>query len=75
MRVAVVILNWNGKKFLEQFLPKVIGTCTGIADVVIADNASTDDSVTFISSSFPTVKTIKFDRNWGFAEGYNKALI
>ncbi len=74
MRVAVVILNWNGKKFLEQFLPKVIGTCTGIADVVIADNASTDDSVTFISSSFPTVRTIIFDRNWGFAEGYNKAL-
>jgi GT2 family glycosyltransferase len=74
VRVAVVILNWNGKKFLEQFLPTLLENSKGDADIIVADNASTDDSIAFVKSHFPEVKIIINDKNYGFAQGYNEAL-
>ena len=71
--LAVVILNYNGKKFLEQFLPTVIAHSQG-AVIVVADNGSSDDSVDFIRSSFPSVQLITIQRNLGFCGGYNFAL-
>ncbi|MGB0917890.1 MAG: glycosyltransferase family 2 protein [Flavobacteriales bacterium] len=73
MRVAVVILNWNGKRFLEQFLPSVLEH-SAEANVYVADNASTDGSLGFLKSNFPSVKLIDNGENLGFAGGYNKAL-
>ncbi len=73
-KVAVVILNWNGRKFLEEFLPSVIEHSANDSDIIIADNASTDDSVDFLEKNFPQVKIIVNDQNYGFAEGYNMAL-
>ena len=75
MRTAVVILNWNGEKFLNQFLPVLLRTTQlpGV-DIYVADNASTDNSLSLIEEQFPTVKTLLLDKNYGFAGGYNKAL-
>ena len=75
IRIAVVLLNWNGKHLLEEFLPYVIkhSDMAGVS-IFVADNGSADDSVSFIENKFPTVKTILLDRNYGFAEGYNRAL-
>ena len=74
-KVAVVILNYNGKKFLEQFLPNVIeNTDEELADIVVADNASTDGSVEFMKEHFPDIRLIINDFNGGFATGYNTAL-
>jgi len=73
MRVAVVILNWNGKSFLEQFLPSVILNSPN-ATVYVADNASSDGSLAYLKENFPTIKLIKNKENLGFAGGYNKAL-
>ena len=74
IKVAVVILNWNGVSFLEKFLPNVL-TCTGDeAEIIVADNASTDNSVAFIRQHFPDVRLISNDRNFGYAQGYNIAL-
>lgn len=74
-RTAVVILNWNGKDFLERFLPGVLQhTCSADTDVIVADNASNDDSISFLNQHFPQVKTIVNSRNEGFAAGYNIAL-
>lgn len=73
MNIAVVILNWNGKTLLEQFLPSVIKH-SHLATIYVADNASTDDSIDFISSNFPSIKLIKNKENGGFAKGYNDAL-
>lgn len=73
-RVAVIILNWNGKKFLEQFLPKVCSYSEGMADVYVADNASTDNSAEYLQSNFPNVKIIINPKNGGFAYGYNASL-
>lgn len=72
--VAVVILNWNGKAFLKQFLPKILLSEYDNLQVIVGDNASTDDSVEFLEVNFPTVKIIKNDLNYGFAGGYNKVL-
>jgi GT2 family glycosyltransferase len=74
MKIAIVILNWNGKNYLEKFLPKVIETSRDIADVYVADNGSTDDSVNFLRMSFPLVKLIEHAKNLGFSKGYNRAL-
>jgi len=74
MRVAVVILNWNGKAFLERYLPFVIKYNAPGTDIVVADNNSTDDSIEFIKENFPVVKVIKNPVNGGFAEGYNTSL-
>ncbi|MBR4147875.1 MAG: glycosyltransferase family 2 protein [Bacteroidales bacterium] len=74
-KVAVVILNYNGRKFLEQFLPNVIENTDGeLADIVVADNASTDGSVDFMRERFPDIRLIVNDFNGGFATGYNLAL-
>jgi GT2 family glycosyltransferase len=73
MKIAVVILNWNGKKLLEQFLPSAI-QYSQEAEIFIADNASTDDSIAFLNSNYPTLKIIKNTCNDGFAKGYNDAL-
>ena len=73
MKIAVVILNWNGEKLLEQFLPSIVQYSTE-ADIYVADNASTDDSVSYLKAFFPTVKIIQNESNLGFAEGYNEAL-
>jgi GT2 family glycosyltransferase len=73
MKIAVVILNWNGKKLLEQFLPTVIAFSEE-ATIYVADNASTDDSVLFLKNNYPTVQIIQNDYNYGFAKGYNEAL-
>ncbi len=72
-KVAVVILNWNGKKMLEKYLSSVISFSKG-ATIYVADNASTDDSINYLRENHPSVKLILLDRNWGFSEGYNKAL-
>ncbi len=73
-RIAIVILNWNGKKFLEKFLPSVIEFSKDVADVIIADNASTDDSISFLKTVFPETRIIQNAENGGFAKGYNDAL-
>ena len=74
-RVGVVILNWNGRALLEQFLPSVCAhTPTEIADVLVADNGSTDDSLAFLQVHYPEVGVIAMPTNTGFAQGYNIAL-
>ena len=74
-KTAVVILNYNGEKMLQQFLPSVVKyTPEDLADVIVADNASTDKSLEILSSQFPGVKTVVFDKNYGFAGGYNLAI-
>jgi GT2 family glycosyltransferase len=72
-KIAVVILNWNGAKLLEQFLRSVVAY-SDEATVYVADNASTDNSIEIIKTHFPTVKIIQNDGNFGFAHGYNVAL-
>lgn len=72
-KTAIVILNWNGKEFLQKFLPNVIANSEN-CNVIVADNASSDDSLAYLSSSHPTVEVIINDQNYGFAEGYNQAL-
>jgi len=72
-KIAIVILNWNGRKLLEQFLPSVI-RFSAEATIYVADNASTDSSVEFVHNNFPSVKIIKNTHNHGFAKGYNDAL-
>src|SRR4030042_1150983 len=74
-RVAVVILNWNGIDYLKKFLPSVIvHTDPELAEIIVADNGSTDQSVNWLNQDYPRVRIIKLDRNYGFAEGYNLAL-
>ena len=73
MKIALVILNWNGKSLLEKFLPSVIKHSES-ADLYVIDNGSTDDSVTFLSQAFNTINVIALDRNYGFAKGYNLGL-
>jgi GT2 family glycosyltransferase len=74
-QTAIVILNWNGRRLLEQFLPSVLQhTPPEAADVVVADNGSTDDSIAFLSRRYPSVAVRPLGHNYGFAEGYNRAL-
>lgn len=72
-RLAIAILNWNGKKWLEKFLPAVVQHSPE-ADIYIIDNASEDDSVTFVENNFPSVRVIQNSKNEGFAAGYNSGL-
>ncbi|MDP4265609.1 MAG: glycosyltransferase family 2 protein [Bacteroidota bacterium] len=74
-KIAVVILNWNGKKFLQQFLPSVLSSTYPNYEVIVADNGSSDDSIPFMEQTYPAVSLTRFDHNLGFAKGYNKALI
>ncbi len=71
---AVVILNWNGEKFLKQFLPSVIQYSSDLADIYVVDNASTDGSLEFLQNHYPQVKQVCLDKNYGFAGGYNRGL-
>lgn len=75
-KVAVLILNWNGRKLLEEFLPQVLdATDSGLSRVVVVDNGSTDDSTAYLESSCgDKIDILRFDKNYGFAEGYNKAV-
>jgi GT2 family glycosyltransferase len=74
LKTAIVILNWNGQKLLEQFLPSVVNFSLDEATIYIADNASTDDSVSYVKTHFPSVKIIKNSQNGGYSKGYNDAL-
>ena len=74
-KVSVVILNWNGVGMLQKFLPKVV-ECSAMegVEICVADNASTDESVSYLQANFPNVRLIVLDKNYGFADGYNRAL-
>jgi GT2 family glycosyltransferase len=74
VKIAVVILNWNGKRFLEKFLPSVIERSRKDAEIIIADNASSDGSIEYLEKNHPDVRIIRLDKNHGFATGYNLAL-
>lgn len=73
MKLALVILNWNGQSLLEKYLPSVV-RFSPEATIYVADNASTDNSIAFVKQKFPSVKIIKNDTNGGYAKGYNDAL-
>ncbi|MBQ9637005.1 MAG: glycosyltransferase family 2 protein [Prevotella sp.] len=73
-KVAIVILNWNGQSMLAQYLPTVINYSRDDAAIVVADNGSTDDSLDMLRSQFPEVRIVELDDNYGFADGYNRAL-
>ena len=73
-KVSVVIINYNGRKYLEKFLPSVLASTYADMELIIADNASTDDSLEFMQSVYPAVRIIKLKRNHGYAGGYNEAL-
>ena len=74
-KTAVVILNWNGRELLERFLPVLImHTPAALAEIIIADNGSTDSSESFLINRYPQIRRISFDKNYGFAEGYNRTL-
>ncbi len=74
MKVAVVILNWNGCKMLERYLPSVVKYSQPEADVIVADNSSTDNSVSWLKNNYPNIRQIRLSDNYGFAGGYNRAL-
>jgi len=71
-KTAIVILNWNGSGMMQKYLPSVIENSYG--DVIVADNASTDDSLEMLSREFTDIRTIVLDKNYGFADGYNRSL-
>ena len=73
-KLAIVILNWNGAEMLKKYLSSVLQYSREEAVVYVADNASTDNSIALLKEEFPEVKLILLEKNWGFAEGYNKAL-
>ena len=73
-KVAIVILNWNGKKYLQRFLPSVLATQYSNYEVIVADNGSTDDSIEFLQQAHPSIRIIQLPSNGGFAKGYNDAL-
>ncbi len=74
-KAAVIILNWNGSELIRRFLPSVVAnTNSALADIIVVDNGSTDDSLKVLATDFPMVHTIAFAENYGFAEGYNRAL-
>lgn len=74
MRLSIVILNWNGSSMMKKYLPTVIKHSEKDAKVIVADNASSDDSIEILKRDFPEVDIIALDKNYGFAEGYNQAL-
>jgi len=73
-KLAIVILNWNGSTMLRTYLPTVLNCSNKEAVVYVADNASTDDSLSMLRNEFPSCRIITLEKNWGFADGYNKAL-
>lgn len=74
-KLGVIILNWNGERLLKQFIPTAARfTISEEADLIVADNGSSDNSTYWLRANHPEVKVIEFDRNYGFAEGYNRAI-
>lgn len=73
-KCSIIILNWNGAEMMRRYLPSVVNYCPEFAEVVVADNGSTDNSLDLLREKFPNVRVIAFDKNYGFAEGYNRAL-
>ena len=73
-KVAIIILNWNGRFYLESLLPSIYNTIYPNLEFVVGDNASSDDSVAFIKKTYPKIRVIENERNYGFAEGYNQIL-
>ncbi|GHU93802.1 glycosyl transferase [Bacteroidia bacterium] len=75
VKTSVIILNWNGQRFLQKFLPDIVlYTQDDQTQVIIADNGSTDSSVAFLEQHFPQIPLFKFDQNYGFTGGYNRAI-
>lgn len=75
MKCSVIILNWNGAEMLRQYLPSVVKhTSLPDCEIVVADNSSTDNSLEVLHNEFPAIRTIALDKNYGFAEGYNRAI-
>ena len=76
MKCSVIILNWNGAEMLRRYLPSVVNSLKDLdsVDLIVADNGSTDNSLDVVAKEFPSVKTIVLDKNYGFAEGYNRAI-
>ena len=74
-KVAIVILNWNGEILLKKFLPSIVSnSITSEVELIIADNGSTDGSISYLEDNYPALRIIKLDQNYGFASGYNLAL-
>lgn len=73
MKVAIVILNWNGRQMMEQYLPSVV-RYSADAKIIVADNSSTDNSIAWLASNYPQISVIRLEDNYGFAGGYNRAL-
>jgi GT2 family glycosyltransferase len=74
-KVAIVILNWNGEKLFPDFLPSVVENSKGEnIEIIVADNGSTDQSISYLQKNSPSIKIIDLKENYGFAEGYNQAL-
>src|ERR1700761_3218992 len=73
-KVAIVILNWNGLKYLREFLPSVMASTWPNLDIIVGDNGSTDGSVDFLKQNYPAVQIIQNDKNYGFTGGYNRVL-
>ena len=74
MQTKIVILNWNGAEHLRRFLPGVVAMTPAGVEIVVADNGSTDESAALVRRDFPSVRLLELDRNYGYAEGYNRAL-
>ena len=74
-KVSIIILNWNGSHLIKKYLPSVVQySSPDIAEIIVADNGSTDDSLEILTKDFPSVRVIKLDKNYGFAKGYNLAI-
>lgn len=73
-KIAIVILNWNGCAMMERYLPSVVASLAEDSELIVADNASTDNSIEMLRRDYPDVRIIQLDQNYGFAEGYNRAL-
>lgn len=73
-KIAIVILNWNGCTMMERYLPSVVASLTADSELIVADNASTDNSIEMLRRNYPAIKIIQLAENYGFAEGYNRAL-
>lgn len=74
LSVAVVVLNWNGIDLLREFAPQWVATCPPWADLIVVDNGSSDESVSYLREFYPEIEIIAFEHNYGFAEGYNRAI-
>lgn len=72
--VAIVVLNWNGADLLREFAPQWVATCPSWADLIVVDNGSSDESVSYLRGHHPEIEVIAFEQNYGFAEGYNRAI-